>query len=165
MPESRHEQVVQALQAWLQGITADGGASYWLSPERVIRAPTFHAGCVDPTLETIYILSPEDVVDEWRDFCTWRSTLPVNLTAITKFDAVADPFAQPTPGRWTLQTRLEHDAKRRILGSPAFVESLGFTVQADIPLTVYSPETYWDGWAGVFLRLLFRFPWERSTGP
>jgi hypothetical protein len=156
VPESRHELVIAALQTALATIVGDGGATYWFSPDRVLRAPAFTAQCLDASLETIYVLSPEDVAEVHGDSCDEKDTLRVDLTAVRRFNPPTEnPFQQAVPIRWTIQTRLERDVKKLTRAD----KSLGGLAQEiTIPLTSYSPdETYFEGWACVFMRLEIKF--------
>lgn len=159
MAESVHEQLVAALQTDLSDIVGDGGANYFYTPDRVLRQPAFHGGCLDPSLTTIYVLSPGAVDDVLAHSTIGiRAALTVDVAIATRFQAgTEDPFNEPTPSRWTVQTRLEHDAKKRIradykLGRP----DLGCFVE--IQHTEYvAHQTYLDGWALVFMRLVVHY--------
>jgi hypothetical protein len=160
--ESKQEQIIVALQTAAAGIRGDGGETYWYTVDRSLRAPGFSALCLDSSLETVYVLSPEDVGDERADSCSAKALVRVNLTAIHKFaPSTENPFLQEAPIRWTVQTRLERDVKKLIRTD----ETLGgLSQEVRIPLTSYSPnETYWEGWAGVFIRLEIKYHYPKAT--
>lgn len=164
MAEAKSEQIILALQAALEGIIADGGTTYHYSPDRVLRAPAFSQLCLDSSLETIYVLSPEDVADERVDSCSAKALVRVDLTALHKFETDENPFTHEQgndPIRWTVQTRLERDVKKLIRTD----EHLGGLAQeVRIPLTSYSPEeTYFKGWACVFMRLEIKYHYPKAT--
>ena len=60
MAESFLERAAEGVKASLAAIVSDGGANYWYTPDRVLRAPEFYGGCLpaDPTLSVIYTVSP-----------------------------------------------------------------------------------------------------------
>jgi hypothetical protein len=160
--ESKHERIIVALQAALAAISGDGGATYWYGPDRVLRAPAFSALCLDTSLETIYVLSPEDVADERADSCSAKALVRVDLTAVHRFNPVSEnPFEQMEPLRWTVQTRLERDVKKLVRTD----ETLGgLSQEVRIPLTSYAPEeTYFEGWACVFMRLEIKYYYPKAT--
>lgn len=158
MAESRHEQIILALKAALEGIVADGGVSYWYSPDAVLRWPVCDASCQDSSLDTIFVLSPSDVDDEQADSCSARALLRLDLTALHKFEGIENPFQQEAPIRETVQNRLERDVKK-LLRTDTTLGGLALDVR--IPVTSYGPETYWQGWAGVILRLEIKYHYPK----
>lgn len=166
MAESIHEQLIVALAAHLAGIVGDGGATYWYTPDRVVRTPTFHSACLDPSLTTIYSLSPVRVEDKPVNISIgMESIATVDLAAATKFNpATEDPFKQEEPIRWTVQTRLERDAKKRLRSNYNLLGVSGGHRFTAIPVTDYASDlTYLEGWALVFLRLQLRFTYPDTT--
>ena len=162
MAEARHEQIIVALKAALAGIVADGGTTYWYTPDRVLRAPAFSQMCLDSSLDTIYVLSPVDVADERADSCSAKALVRVDLTAVRRFNpSTENPYTQEAPIRWTIQTRLERDIKKLIRTD----ETLGgLSQEVRVPLTSYAPEeTYFEGWACIFMRLEIKWHYPKAT--
>lgn len=160
MAESKHEQVILALKAALEGIVADGGVSYWYSPDRVLRWPVCDAKCQDASLDTIYVLSQSDVDDEQADSCSARALVRVDLTVIHKYEGIENPFLQADPIRETVQSRLERDVKKKVRADTTLG---GLALDVRIPVTTYGPETYWQGWAGVIMRLEIKYHYPKAT--
>lgn len=153
------------MQAALASIVGDGGASYHYTPDAVLRAVGFSKLCLDGSLDTIYVLSPQDVAVERRDICSDRALMRVYLTAIHKYDkGVENPFEQKKNAeelRWTVQTRLDRDIRKRLRVD----EQLGgVSLEVSIPLTTYAPEeTFLEGWACVFAVLEIKYQYQKVT--
>jgi hypothetical protein len=164
VPESNHEQIVAALRTLLQGIVADGGVTAWYTPDRVLRVPAFTESCLDSSLATIYCLSPADEDDEFRDSNrSVRSEMRVDLTVASQFTPSEDPFDQPDPDQWKIQSRLVRDVKKRIRSDYRLG---GLCLWIDIPSTEYGAEqtdTLRD-WAIAFLRLVIHYHYA-DTAP
>lgn len=56
MAESIHYQIAEALKARLAAITGDLGATYWYTPDRVVRVQTYDRLVADPTVGMVYAL-------------------------------------------------------------------------------------------------------------
>jgi hypothetical protein len=158
--ESLHEQLVAAFQANLAGIVGDGGANYWFTPDRVVRVPAFSEACLDSSLTTIYCISPGQVEDALAHSTVGvRAVLTLDLAIVTRYTPSEEinPFTADVPLRWTIQTRLERDAKKKIRS----FYHLGFesnAVWVEIPITEYvADQTFFQGWAAVFMRCLVHF--------
>jgi hypothetical protein len=165
--ESVHEQVLAALQAHLAGIVGDGGATYWYTPDRVLRPAAFHGACLDPSLTTIYSLSPVRVEDKPVNISIgMEAVLTVDLAVATRFtpDAGENPLQQTEPFRWTIQSRLERDAKKRLRSNYNLLGVSGAHRFTAVPVTDYAPDlTYLEGWALVFLRVQLRYTYPDTT--
>jgi hypothetical protein len=164
--EAIHEQLVAAAQTLLQGIVGDGGVTYWYTPDRVLRAPAFHAGCLDESLTTIYTMVPVRV--DARPITSslgMDARLTVDLALATRFKPDTEsPFKQSAPIRWTVQTRLEKDAKKRLASNYTLLGVDGAHRFTTVPVVDYAADltgqqlgTYLEGWAVVYLRVVFRY--------
>lgn len=163
MSESIHEQIVVALQTLFGGIVGDGGAAYWYTPTRVVRAAAFHSGLLDDSLSTIYCLSPADEDDEFRDSNREVKTIMrVDLALATRFTEMENPLEPTDPDRWKVQNRLIRDAKKRIRSDYRLG---GLCLWIEIPTTERGAEqTFEEGWALAFLRLLIFYRYA-DTAP
>ena len=50
MAESRHHQILAALQARFEGIVSDQGVTYWYAPDRVVRVTVYDRLLADPSV-------------------------------------------------------------------------------------------------------------------
>jgi hypothetical protein len=163
--ESIHEQVIAALKTHLEGIVGDAGATYWYTPDRVLRPAAFHGACLDSSLTTIYSVSPVRVEEKPVNISIgMEAILTVDLAVATRFTGVDNPFQQEAPIRWTVQTRLERDAKKRLRANYNLLGGSGAHRFTAIPVTDYAPDlTYLEGWACVFLRVQLRYTYPDTT--
>jgi hypothetical protein len=165
--EPKDDQILDALKAHLEGISEDGGATYWYTPDAVLREPDFTEECLNPTLKTIYVFCPtpgQTLADRRADSCSIKSTLSVDLAVVTRFGQSEDPYEPGLPRRWTVQCRLARDAKRRLRADPD--DKLGGTlVQGiDIPVTDFdSARTLMKDWACVLMRVLISYHYPKAT--
>lgn len=166
MAESIHEQIVAALKTLLEGIVGDGGATYWYTPDRVLRRPAFTENILDSSLTTIYCLSPADEDDVFRDSNREiRSAMRVTLTVASQFTppSEADPFDQPDPDQWKVQSRLVRDVKKRIRSDYRLG---GLCLWVEIPITELGAEQtdILQGWALAFMNLVINYRYA-DTAP
>lgn len=163
MAESIHEQIVVALKTLFEGIVGDGGATYWYTPTRVVRAAAFQGGLLDDSLSTIYCLSPADEDDEFRDSNREiKSIMRVDLAVATRYTDMENPLDPPDPDRWKVQNRIIRDAKKRIRSDYRLG---GLCLWIEIPTTERGAEqTFEEGWALAFLRLLIFYRYA-DTAP
>lgn len=56
MAESKHGQIAEALKSRLGAIAADGGATYWYTPDRVVRVQAYDRMLADPTVGMVYAI-------------------------------------------------------------------------------------------------------------
>lgn len=166
MPEPLSEQIVAALKTRLGGIVGDAGATYWYTPDRVLRSPAWGAHCLrmlpNVTAPVIYTLSPDDEDNEENTFTTTRASLGIDLVLARRFSpATEDPFDPPDPDRWKIQNRLRDDARKRLRGDLK-VSNLALIIQ--IPLVDLSAEeTYVTDWAVVMMRLVVQYTYSDAA--
>lgn len=166
MAESAHELVIDALRDHLAGIVGDDGVTFWFTPDRVVRVPAFHGAVLETGLTTIYSLSPVRVEETPENISLgMRAMLTVDLAVATKFDPqTEDPFLQEAPIRWTVQTRLERDAKKRLRSDFTLLGNTGAHRFTTIPVTDYASDlTYLESWAVVFLRVQLHYRYLDAT--
>jgi hypothetical protein len=166
MAESIHEQMIAALETHLEGIVADAGATYWYTPDAVLRTPAFHGACLETGLTTIYSLSPVRIEDKPVNISIGMEAIAtVDLAVATRFvPSSENPFSADTPLRWTVQTRLERDAKKRLRANYNLLGADGGHRFTAIPVTDYASDlTYLEGWAIVFLRVQLRYNYRDTT--
>jgi hypothetical protein len=158
--EALHEQIIAAFKTLLEG------TSGWYPPSRVIRAPAFYAGCLDASLSTIYTLVPVRVESmPLTSALGIRANLIVDLVLATRFKPDTErPFDQSVPIRWTVQSRLEQDAKARIAANYTLLGAGGAHLFTTVPVTDYASDlTYLQGWAVVYLRAVLRYIHQDRT--
>jgi hypothetical protein len=56
MSESLHYQIAEALKARLASIVGDNGATYWYTPDRVVRVQSYDRALADTSLGMIYAI-------------------------------------------------------------------------------------------------------------
>lgn len=160
--ESIHEQIVVALRTLLAGIVSDAGVTYWYTPDLVERAADFYEACLNEGLTTIYCLSPDDEDDSFRDSArSVKSVMKVDLVVATRFLGPENPLDQPDPDRWKLQSRLIHDAKKKIRSDYRLG---GLCLWMEIPTTDRSAErTYKEGWAIARMRIHIHYQYADTV--
>lgn len=118
MAESVHEQIAAGLAAAFAAIVADGGASFWYTPDKVGRVTFYTDSLLRPEYSTLYVLRPGD--ENHREE---TSSGGVSVTAeffvliAKKLDVASeDPFdpARDTPTRETVVNRVVRDAVKTL---------------------------------------------------
>ena len=70
MAEPRPEQIAGGDQDEARGDLGDGGATYWYTPDRVIRSHAVTDRLLDGSLQTLYVVTPgpegREPADQWR---------------------------------------------------------------------------------------------------
>lgn len=149
------------------------GDEYWYEPDRIERAHAFTKEMLDSSLDTIYILSPDDEVNEEMTYTDTEGQLRLDLTVARRLKASTENALKRKASdelRWTLQNRLVHDVKKALRGAgndgehrllPTAEAPGGLVLHTSIPLTERSAEdTFLPGWALAFMRIevLYDFP-------
>lgn len=173
MAEPISEQILATLQTDLAGIVGDGGATYWYTVHKALRAPAFTSECLDESLGsdtapgTIYTLVPdEEEPDRPAAMARVRLVdLPVDLVVAQRFmPADENPFNPPSPMRETIQRRLVRDAKRRLWADGKGGEVGGLAITTEIPIVDMSPETtFFEGWVAAFLHLRITYQYVETA--
>jgi len=162
MAESIAEGVVEAIRTRLEGIAEDNGATYWFTPDRVIRTPTLTEQCLDASLSTIYALIPDEEEKVEEASLTLHGDMRLDLALATRFaPASENPLNPPDPDRWKLQNRMARDVQRRLLDDSttplSWFGALGVE-NLEVLIIDRTPEhTFLQGWALVFLRIVVRY--------
>jgi hypothetical protein len=168
VPESKHEQIEEAIKSRLASIVGDSGVNWWFTPDRVIRYPAFTEQCLDTSLTTVYVLSPDEEEDAEASTGTAatgggiRAQARLDLVLATRYQGSEHPFQAEAPLRATLQNRMARDVKKKLreditLGG-------GLARNLDFILTDRGAETHHPGWAIVAMRLLVTY-WYQALVP
>jgi len=163
MAESIAEQIMVALQAKLAGIVADGGATYWYTPEKVARYFEFSDKVIARQYAAYFVMVPDDMEAVEEPSFIVREDMSVDIAGLVRIDqGVEDPFDPDSsiPLRNTVQHRILRDAKRALRQD---VSLGGLAENVMIPTSELGPErTYLDGWALVFMRVVVEFSYDRN---
>ena len=169
MAEPRPEQIAAAIRTKLEEISGDGGATYWYTPDRVIRSHAVTDRLLDGSLQTLYVVTP-DRKDENRRTnggpgCIVRGIAFLTLTLLHRFTPPTENALVVTPAdepiRWTIQERMEGDVRKKLREDP----KLG-GISTDLDLTASeegADETFIEGWALAFVRLQVTYHYVQET--
>jgi hypothetical protein len=160
--ESKHEQIEESIIVRLASIVSDGGVNWWFTPDRVIRYPAWTEACLDPSLTTVYVLSPEEEVDtEAGTGLTVKAQARLDLLLCTQYAGAENPFQVEPPSRGTLQNRMVRDVKKKLRED---ISLGGLTRNLDFVGTDRSAESTWEPkWAVVLVRLLATYSYQAPT--
>jgi hypothetical protein len=162
MAESKAEQIVAAIVTRLEGIAEDNGVTYWLTPDRVLRAPGFTRDCLDSSLATIYTAVPvDDQVIEHTSGEVQRE-LVLAIALATKYTPSSEsPLNPPDPDRWKLQNRMVQDVLKRLLDDSTvpfnWFGAIGVENLEVLLIDMTAENTYEIGWAIVLLRIVVKY--------
>lgn len=158
MAESVQEQLVSAFQTLLEATTG------WYPPSVVQRAPGFTDECLDIGQTTIYTVVPNRVeATPLNSLLGIDAHLLVDLVLATRMDRDLEPGGS-APLRWTVQNRLEQDAKAQIATNYRLLGAADGHLFTTVPVTDYAPElTYDQVWAIVYLRVDLRYTYPDRT--
>lgn len=146
------EQIIDALKTVLEGMTGT------YAPDKVVRAPAFHGGILDPTIETIYSISPGTMEETRHAFGTTNNVgidLGIGLALCRRFTGLEDTSELGVKQRWDEQLKL--------------IKAAGDAIRADRQLgglaldlvvddwDVSADDTYVEKWAIAFMRLTVMF--------
>jgi hypothetical protein len=116
--ESIVEQIAAALKTSFSGIVGDAGASYWYTPDKVVRVSFFpdDFSFDEAHGSTIYVLSQaaEDVSEERSSHgCTSSAGFVLQVGRLHKV-ASENPYLEVAPIRATVINRIVRDAIKRL---------------------------------------------------
>lgn len=153
MPDPKAEQIVDAVKDVFEAMTGT------YSPDLVVRAPAFHGGLLDETLDCICSISPGPMEETRHAFGTTNNVgieLSIGVALCRRFKGSddSDQGAGP-PQRWDEQLELIRaagDATRadRQLGGLA----LDLVIE---DIDVSAENTFIKGWAVAFVRLVVSY--------
>ena len=158
--ESIAEQLDEAIIACLLGIVE--GDDFWLTPSQVIRRHEANHECLDDSLDTIYVLSPDRQEDTEEAVRQVEGRLFMTLTLMHRFDpASEEPFSMSKPHRWTWQERMLRDVRKAILADVSFG---GLAINTELTEADLSAEsTFAERWAIVLVRLMVTYRYRYSA--
>jgi hypothetical protein len=165
MAESVHEQIVAALVTLLDGITSDGGTTYWYTPN-VARVPGMTPDLLMPEKasgsQSICAVIPEDEDVEEESTHEITKWARYNLALLKLWNpSVERPFVTPDPDRLKTQNRLAQDAEKAIY---ADLTLGGLCSNCKVVMVDRASErTFVEGWACVFVRLLILYSHDKAT--
>ncbi len=169
MAEPIHEQIMAAIKTLLAGIVGTGGAPYWYTPSAVIRAPSFHGGCLDTAQDVIYVIVPDRTLRRKESTRTLLGQIEFDVVAVKRLPtsyADQNPFAAAAGTiRETYQARLAADVERKLIADPALASLQGLGVsRLEITSDDRSAEdTALEGWACAFLRTACEYRYGFAT--
>lgn len=174
MAESRAEQVAEAVRAQLATIVADGGTNYWYAPTapngRCVRAVLLDSKLLDPSLDVIYVISPDRQEEAPRTNGPngiVRNTSFLTLTLLKRYEvATENAFETSAPTRMTLQERMLRDVRKKLRADVKLTIGGidGVSTYVALPDTEVGPEeTYIPGWACVFARCVVTSHYVQDT--
>lgn len=161
MAESQGEIILQTLQSWLAShIVADGGATYWYTPDHVLRVDGWQKWEMDwlhPEYQAVLFLRPGIKKEEERTTGKILVTMEVWVLYGVRFNpASQDPLylASNPPQGWTIAERMERDLRMAIRTDITFgLSSIINTQITDINHSL----PFVTGWALVEARLQIMF--------
>jgi hypothetical protein len=145
----KHQQIIDALKALLLSIEADGGATYWYTPNACIEFADWAAQCVNTPQATVYCISPVDSDVREQTFRDTEVSAELKLSLAHRFDDTAEnPFdASQVPNRQQIQSRLIQDATKKLNTDDNWTLG-GLALRGKITTEIRnSDETFWKGWA------------------
>lgn len=159
---SSHDDVMEALRAWLAGIIG-GTGTYVYTPNAVKRTMFWpDETALDPTLETIYLIRPVQKRTSFYDGHRLDRRLEVRILCAHKFEEPTEkPLVQATPARERIAIDMEADVVERIwsdvrLGRPDIVvDAMAEAWTTDF--NIASPT-----WVLIELRLVIRYQHQQD---
>jgi hypothetical protein len=166
MPESKTDRIVDAVKGELAAIVGDGGTTYWLTPERVVRWAGVEGSLFDESLSTVYVLIPDDGEKRRDSNRTHLADIKLDLWLMTGFTGIEGPYSDSpdSPSRVTLQSRMAQDVEKKLISDPALNAYRGLDI-TDVRITAEersAEATFVEGWAVVILRLLIQYRYRFS---
>lgn len=167
MAESKHSQIAAALKARFEAIVADGGGTYWYTPDRVARVQAYDRLLADKSLGTVYAIRPGQ--EQHAEESTGDSSTGGIMAAEAEFfvlllqpTAAVDnnPFGQDASTRSIEQDRVIRDFLRALLLDvtlDGLVENLiqdSLIVDRDVGV---------EGWAVAEARFVVRYSYPART--
>lgn len=158
-----------AIRTLLAGITGTGGSPYWYTPSVVVRAPSFHGGCLDAAYDVIYVIVPDRTLRRKETSRTVLGQLEFDVVAVKRLPttyADQNPFAAAAGViRETYQARLAGDVERRLIADPTLASFQGLGVsRLEVTADDRSAEdTALEGWACAFLRVACEYRYGFAT--
>lgn len=148
MAEYWAERVAATLKTTLEGIVGDDGTTYWYTPDVVERTHEWRSRQIlNDKYQTIYILSPFEIEVEEQAGQQHEEFALIDFALLRRYQLDDEVYRAQTPTRWTEQTRLWGDFKKKILSDPTLgglVTNIQFrSVSFD------AEDTYYEGWQGV----------------
>lgn len=162
MPESKAELIVDTLRDTLAEIVGDNGATYWYTPT-VVRHYDFDETCLDPSLDTIYVLVPDAEEKREGSTCEIEADQRVSIAACHRFEPATErPFDADEPIRWTIQNRMVRDIEQKLRGGAGpTTPFLGGLVEGlEVERVARGPETFSEKWAIAFLSVVASYSYR-----
>lgn len=150
--ESIQQQVLDALVARFAAIVGDEGATRWYSVDRAVDFASFSSECLDSSLATIYIVSPDETPIEPATLTSSEAHIVFDISLARRLEVETEnPFGAPAENRTRIQNRLIQDATRAINSDPALG---GLAIWTYIRYENRKAEdTYIEKWAVAFMRI------------
>lgn len=158
-------QVSGAILTSLAAIVGDGGTNYWYTPPSgsVIRYHDFTSQVLDDSLGQVYCLVPDRVEREPHTNKHMLARAHFDLVMAKRVEAPDHPFSPPSTTRQQIQTRMAHDASKKLLGGDHTL-GLARVITVDIPSVELGPEDTWTAaWAIAVLRLSVEYTHLRAA--
>lgn len=121
MPESIHWQIAEALRAKLEAISEDDGATYWYTPDRVVRVSQWDRILADTSLTQIYALRAAE--ETHGEQGTGSVSTGGSVQAAAEFyllmlrrdeSSTLNPFDEASPTREQIVDRMVRDFLRAL---------------------------------------------------
>lgn len=174
MSEPRAEQIAAGIVTLLGAIVSDGGATTTYSCDKAVRAAAFGSACLDTSVDksdaggpTIYVFVPDRIERRQATNREVDCVLFGDLVLAKGFTPPNEnPLTPPVPSRSTVQLRMSRDVEKKLLGDlTTTIQALGTGAwNVEVSEWDVSPEnTFIDGWAIAFGRLLVTYRYVRDT--
>ena len=153
MADPKAEQIVDKVKTTLEGITGT------YKPDLVLRAAAFHGGLLDPTLETIFSISPGPMEEARHAFGTVNNVgieLSIGVALCQRFKGVDDNRRDPgVKQRWDEQHQLLRAAGDAIRADRQ-LGGLALDLVID-DIDVSADDTYVENWVVAFMRIVVNY--------
>jgi hypothetical protein len=158
--EPKAERIAAKMVEYLGAIQSE-----WGYAPRAVRADTIDARLLDPSLGTVYALTP-DHKDEQRATndgpgCIINCRAFYLLTLLTVYVNNDNPFNADLPLRQTVQERMCADVRKKLLDDPRLG---GLSIDLTLNRSEENPnETTVEGWALAFMEVTVRYHYTKEA--